>query len=343
MMSIADARARYRESLDRATGWLLGRQGPDGSLRPVGAGLSAYYKAPLAFASRGELEAALRLLAWVKANALTPDGDLGGPYGRGAMAFNAAYPNAWVIAGAQKLGAYDVARPALRHLLTLQDETGGFWRVKPDAKPPGEVSAAGAYTGAIVPGTQDLLNASMAGHVCLATGLLDEARRAGDFLLRMLEAQPAARERIYVMWHAGHGLLTEFPPDNAMAFVIDARAETQNYFQLGISASFLARLYQATERSAYLQAAKTYLDLTENLAADRYSIGKAGKVGWGAAYVYRLTREPKYLDMSLAVGEALMGLQSDSGGWVGTRPEAAQVEVTAEFITLLHEMQEALA
>lgn len=338
---LVETRNAAREAIDRAVEWLLAQQSSDGSFEPLDAGLYCYYKSPMALACRGEVEAGVRLTSWIKANALTEQGDLGGRYGRGLMAFNATYPNAWVTCGAHRLGMYDVSYPAIRHLLTLQDpDTGGFYRVRPDTRPEGEPSPAGVYTGGIVPGGQDLLCASMAGLACLATGHVDQAVKAGAFLDRMYNIQPAPSERVYTQARNGE-LITEFPADQAVAFVIDGRETGQNYFQVGIAAAFLARLYQATGTTHYLDLAKSYLDLTDHFGPDRYSVGKSGKVGWGAAYVYRLTGEERYLSIALAVTEALIKLQGTSGSWVESAPQATRIEVTSEFITLLTEMQEA--
>lgn len=338
-----EIRHAMRESIDRAVAWLLAQQSPDGSFKPVEAGLYCYYKSPMALACRGEVEAGVRLTSWITTNALIETGDLNGRYGRGAMAVNATYPNAWVTWGAHRLGMFELSLPTIQHILTLQDtDTGGFYRVLPDTQPEETPSAAGTYGSGVVPGGQDLLCASMAGIACLTTGHVDRAVRAGDFLDWMFAAQPTPAERVYTQAR-GHELITEFPADQAIAFAIDSRETGQNYFQVGIAAAFLARLYQATGTNRYLDLAQAYLDLTNHFAPDRYSIGKAGKIGWGAAYVYRLTGNERYLSMSIAVIEALIGLQGPSGSWVESAPQATRVEVTSEFITLLSEMQEVLA
>src|SRR5690606_12526694 len=90
---LVETRNAAREAIDRAVEWLLAQQSSDGSFEPLDAGLYCYYKSPMALACRGEVEAGVRLTSWIKANALTEQGDLGGRYGRGLMAFNATYPN----------------------------------------------------------------------------------------------------------------------------------------------------------------------------------------------------------------------------------------------------------
>jgi hypothetical protein len=343
--SIESARTTFRTAIQQGKDWLRSQQNQDGSMKGSNdGGVATFYKTPLALISRGEVEAAGRLLDWIGTKDQLETGDFGSNSGRGAMRFNAAYPNSWITCGAHKAGAYGVAQKAMQYILTLQDpDTGGFFRVLPGTKPPVEQTGDDIYQGGVAPGGMDVLNASMSGLACLAMGRIDAARRAGGFLHRVFAAQPQPESQFYFQWRAGDGLITNFPEDEQIPFVVDARNENQNYFQIGIAAAFLSRLHLVEPDKGHLDLARGYLNILDGYADDRYAIGKAGKVGWGASYVYRLTGDPKYLDITLQVGSALIGRQGGSGTWVETAAPYFQVEVTSEFVTLLSEMQEAFA
>lgn len=339
-----ESRGQVRGARDRGAQWLLDHQRPDGALKDTDNTLATYFKSPLAFSSAGEGAAGKQLLSWVRENALTSIGDFAGTAGRGTQAHNATYANAWLIVGAQRLGDYDLAHRAVERLLQLRFDGGGFYRVTPDQNVPSPSEQdGGVYTSGLVPGTTDLLCTSMSGHACLATGRLHEAQMAGDLLCRMWEAQPNVSDGVYFQWHDRDGLVTDFSKDVADAFMIIASATKQKYFQVGIAASFLAKLYEVTGNDKYRQVACGYLDATDFFAEDRFSTPQSGKVGWGAAYVYRITGDSKYQDIARAVGDSLVTLQGGTGSWVeDSQDMSRQLEVTSEFVALLNEIEDAL-
>lgn len=342
--TLKESRDQVRGARDRGAQWLLQQQRPDGALKDTDNTLATYFKTPLAFSSAGEGAAGKQLLSWVRENALTSIGDFAGTAGRGTQAHNATYANAWLIVGAQRLGNYDLAHRAVERLLQLRFDGGGFYRVTPDQNVPSpNAQDGGLYTSGLVPGTTDLLCTSMSGHACLATGRLREAQMAGDLLCRIWEAQPNVPEGVYFQWHEHDGLVTDFSEDAADAFMIIASATKQKYFQVGIAASFLAKLYEITGNDRYLQVACEYLDATDCFADDRFSTPQSGKVGWGAAYVYRLTGDSKYQNIARTVGESLVALQGATGSWVEESQDMSrQLEVTSEFVALLNEIEDAL-
>lgn len=342
--SISASRERARRARNLGAQWLLGHQQANGALRESDNTLATYFKTPFAFSNSGEGAAGKHLLSWVRDHSLTANGDFEGEAGRGTQAHNATYANAWLIVGAQRLGDYHIAQRAVKRLLERRFEGGGFYRVMPDQDVPAQDQQdEGVYTSGLVAGTTDLLCTSMSGHACLATGRLAEAQAAGDFIRRMWEAQPDIAEGVYFQWHEHEGLITKFSADAADAFMIIANQTKQKYFQVGIAASFLAKLYEVTGDDAYLQVARGFLDSTDGFAEDRFSTPQAGKVGWGAAYVYRLTGDAKYQEIAQAVGDSLVSLQGESGSWVEDSNDITrQLEVTSEFVALLNEIEDAL-
>ena len=112
----------YRQAAIKATRWLMTQQQPDGSLRPVDHGLAACHKVPFALAVMGEEERAARLCAWVIDQLMDEEGDFTKTYPRmGLMERFYQYPNAWLAAGAHKLGVFSLScAAAASHAL-------GYW------------------------------------------------------------------------------------------------------------------------------------------------------------------------------------------------------------------------
>lgn len=332
--------AAFRKGRDKGASWLLAHQQPSGAFRPEGNTVATYYKALWALGSSGNGSAGLRLAAWIRDNALAPDGDFAGPDGRGSQSANATYSNAWIILGAQRLGAFDVSYPAARKLLRLRTPHDGFYRVLPGAGPGAATPGSEVYASGAVPATTDLLSTSMSGLACLAVGYADAAREAGDHIVRMWQRQPDLPRRVYFQWHDEEELLTDVPGEAAASFCIDAGATQQRYFQVGIAAAFLAKLFEVTGEESYLRVAREAIDVTTSFAADRYATPQSGKVGWGASYVYRLTGEARYSEIACAVGHGLLALQGGTGCWGEEHGDLErQLEITAEFVALLNEIE----
>jgi hypothetical protein len=238
---------------------------------------------------------------------------------------NYAYPNAWMVCGAQKLGRHDIAYPGMRFLLGLQHpETGGFrmQRDKMDA-------------------IQDVLNASQAGNACLNSGNLDAALKVGGFLRMMWDAQPYPDRELFFVYKPGVGLRTEFPDERQRLHSIRVDTPRQAYFNMGIAAAFLARLTMATGDTTWADLGAQYLEIGFNVLDELYETAQVGKVGWGAALIYVVGGDERHLRLAERVGEAMIAQQTDTGGWDNTGGyvnDAIRAEVTAEFIVLFDEM-----
>ncbi len=325
--------APYIAARDRAAAYLVARQSPDGLIGEPEWGMGAYYKAAWALAATGRTQNAARLLSWVRQHSFDPQtGDFRGENPRGA-ALDAIYPypNAWLTIGAHKLGAFDVARKAADFLVTLQDPNSGGFRARIDVEPE--------------KAPQDVLSSSQAGLACLFGGRLGNARACGGFLRRVMDAQPDPERRLYFVWQRG-ALRTEFKPESATFFVLQADQPLQWYFMMGIAAAFLCRLAMASGEPSPLELAGRYLDLAFRCTDAMYETAQVGKVGWGAALAYQLTGEARYCDLALRVAAALLAQQNTDGSWHNTggfTHQAVTDEVTAEFVVLLDEMIQGLA
>lgn len=318
--------AELLRARDRGVEFLRAHQRADGAVgNPEKDGCGPYYKTVWAFAAGGQPEAGNRLGSWLRDNVQTPDGDFVGPLRGTLHDNNYAYPNAWMLIGAHKLGRYDLFVPGIRFLATLQDaETGGFrmQRDRPDA-------------------IQDVLNASQAGNALLLAGRTDDALRVGRFLRTVWEAQPRPSEELFFVWKPGQGLRREFPPERQRLHSIRTDTPRQAYFNAGIAPAFLCRLAMATGDASWVDLGKSYIEIAFHTLDEMYETAQVGKVGWGAALLYGCTGEARYRDLATRVGEAMLAQQTDSGGWDNTGGyvnDAVRAEVTAEFVVLLDEM-----
>jgi hypothetical protein len=236
-----------------------------------------------------------------------------------------AYPNAWIVAGAQKLGRFDVARRGAEFLLLLQNaEEGGFRTQRDNEESP-----------------QDVQCTAQAGNALLMTGHIAEARNAARFLRTLWEAQPDPDNALYFVYKPGFGLKTDFPEERQRLGSVQLGRSRQMYFNMGIAAAFLAKMTMTTSDGEWADLGSRFLELAFRFGDDMYETAQVGKVGWGAALVYACTRDDRFLGLAERVGEALIAQQTDTGGWDNTGGyvnDAIRTEVTAEFIVLLDEM-----
>jgi hypothetical protein len=316
---------KLMDSRERGVQYVLGHQRADGAVgNPEKDGLGPYYKALWAFAAAGRSEQGSRLATWVTKNVLTEEGDFAGEMRGKLFDYSYAYPNAWMIAGAQKLGRFDVSRRGIEFLLGLQHETGGF-RIQRDNED----------------APQDVINSAHAGNACLFTGHLAEAKTVGRFLRTVWDAQPYSDRELFFVYKPGQGLRTDFPEDRQRMHSIRIDTPRQMYFNMGIAAAFLARLSMATGDGSWVGLGRNYLQIGFNVLDEMYETAQVGKVGWGAALVYGATGDEKMLHLAERVGDALVAQQTDTGGWDNTGGyvnDAIRIEVTCEFIVLLDEM-----
>ena len=102
------------------------------------------------------------------------------------------------------------------------------------------------------------------------------------------------------------GLITEFKDDD-IRFVMSANAERdQFFFHPGIAAGFLSRLYLHTNEKKWLELAKLYMLIAEKSSDYLWHTLRAGKVAWGNALLYRITKEKKYYDMAIRAGKNII-------------------------------------
>jgi len=324
---------RYTRARDLGADFLGSRQRPDGMVGDVTtAGLGGFYKAAWALAAAGRTDAAARLAGWIRRHGITPEGDFACEFSRGPLEQVYPYPNAWLAAGLHRLGAYDLSRPAMRFLATLQDpESGGI----------------ATRVGGPAPNVrQEVMSSAMTGIAALATGDQSIADGVSRFLRRVLDAQPEPKRLLCHVYVPGRGVITEFAPEDAAAYAVYADRPLQAYFQYGIGAAFCVRYFQATGDRAALDDAARFLVPAHNACDAMYQTAQVGKVAWGAALLAGCTGDSRHRALAERAVAALLDQQNPDGPWDNTggyTTEAMRDEVTAEFVSILDEVLQGLA
>jgi len=282
----------------------------------------------------GQGERVAKLCSWISANAMDEDGDLTLLYPRQGL-HSQFYPiaNAWVLIGAQVSGQFRVSVPAAGFLTSLQHpQTGGFLQGGPEAALDSE---------------QDAMTTATAGLACLYAGQFEAAEKAGDYLVHLLEAQPASAPRLFFVTRNGLDLVREYPEEEAAAYAIAVGKEQQWYHVAGLAAGFLARLSEATGDENFLSIAGQYLNAADSCGSDRYTAETSAFFGWGAAVLHAVTGIANFRRIAVAVADGLLEVQLANGSWLkasfGEDEESDVVDATAEGIIAMTAILQALA
>ena len=339
---------RLEAAVARGLEWIESNVSAGGQVGPRDGGIAAYYKMLFALSAGGRARTANRVANWVRRTVQTEEGDFA-PGGRGRVFSRLyVYPNAWLVYGAHRLGRLDISRPGALFLVSFQDTcSGAFHSMRGDVSGAEEPGPYVAQSEAQSERTAELMCTAMSGLASLYVGYVQEAVKAGDFLCKMLTSQPHPQRMLYTMYDLQEQrLITDYPTHLAQAFAVDARELAQYYFQLGIAAAFLSKLYAAVRQDCYLRAARGYLDFISGCREDRFSTPQSGKLAWGGAYLVQLTGEEKYIDVVRNVTRYLCESQHPDGHW-GEIKEAADLpgvlDLTNEFVSILIESLPAVA
>ncbi len=314
------------DSAGRAAKWLLALLEADGSLRG-GTDLRAYYKTPCALLANGYVREADLVLDYIERRYMKADGDDLEGSGVPWFASYRTYLHSWICCAAMMRGRFELARHMSGVIATYHNpSSGGFF-------------ADEART------VEEVMTTSMAGVACLWAGKGDLAEAAGNWLRSLWLAQPDLRRGLYTSWRRNE-LVTQFSEAEAGGCLVDASKARQYYFQYGISAALLASLAGSSGDMAWLDLARKFLHASAHCGPDRYQTPQSGKIGWGAAWTFRLSRHPADFELSATVAHGLCALQNGDGSWLATgvyggesaNADSVTIDVTAEFAILQSHM-----
>ena len=295
---------KLMSAVARGADAIIREQKPDGS---IGPDISYSYKAVWPLALSGRVLEATRLLDWFFAEFYKPNGEFRcgkNIYAPNQVNWRFLYPNAWLAIGAIHLDRLEISTPVGIFIERHQSENGGF----PSSR---EIVSGN------VP--QDMLSACMGGLVLLYQRKLEKAFKAGQFLIDLYEAQPDPKNHIYMNLTPSGRLLTEYPVELSYMYVINKSLPKQPYFAPGAAMAFLSKLFMISGKNEYLVYAEKYCHLVmspySEISYGLFDYPTQGKIGWGAANLYRATKNPIYRSISERVAEYLIKNQLEDGCW----------------------------
>lgn len=317
-------------SRQRGVDFLLSHIAGDGAVADTGGGRVTWYRLPWSLAVSGETETAFRVLSWIERTGLSAEGQFHGGmvWDNVANQTTNTYPETILAYGAWLLRRPDVANRAMSFACRFQDPvTGGIWMTRERL---GRDDAQ-----LLFPTAQFGMSAVLTGHV-------DQARRAGEWMTQLWEAQPELPGRLYTIWRASGGLLLDAPPDIDVRHVVnDARLERQLHYNGGIAAAFLTHLAMATGESRWIDYARRYQHFSMSSCNEQFLTKQVCKSAWGAGLLYLATRDATYLPWIERMGRWFADGQDADGGWSNTAyiephpPLRHRLEITAEFVVHL--------
>jgi hypothetical protein len=331
---------RYKETIRKTTEWVLNnpekiRAEPD---------LQGHYKAPYLWAAVGNMDMAGQCRRLIVERFLRKDGDFRTEEDfKGFRGFPCSppnqyiYSNGWIITGMQKVGAYDIANKGLAFILRFQDPNHGGFYFSFDAKKK-----------KIDTRLMDSSSTASAGLACLACGRLEEAKRGGDFLVRLLELQPEPDRHFYSCMKPDGTLQTDvfgnenqWDPDSRKQKCLSAEHDGMKELTwlIGKPTKFLAKLYAATGEDRYLAGARQAFDFFHKLDRGAWTNYASCKTMWAGSELYRITGEKVFAETAVRILDYFSESQSTEGSWVHSlwyrdeseQPLADTMDITQEF------------
>lgn len=301
---------RYRQAARKAVEFQLQHQQPNGGYIWDGFVKDAYHKQTYSWLMSGEFGRAQRLLNWVKAETLLPDGQLKDYHGD-------AYKLAWFFQGAHRMGRFDISCPVMNFLISQQTESGG-WRhfAKDDLT--------------------RVLPTAWAGVAALYAGRLDAAERAAAWCVSLLDQQRDKTKFYYQMTCDGNLATLDTHPK---ALYIDAQKPKQPYWEVGLPQMLMCRMHMATGDKSYLAHATRFFEWNFQLCEDRFIHTGSGKSSLANAVYWLLTGDERAKEAVIAFCARLVATQTPQGSWrVGESDSLlTHLDAAAEFSVWLQE------
>jgi hypothetical protein len=197
----------------------------------------------------------------------------------------------------------------------------------------------------------DLRSTALGGLICLHTQHLDVAESCGEYIIRLLNLQPDILRGFYLIRNVEGKLISDFRPEDERFFLISRNQVQPLYYALGLAVSFLANLFVATNQKKFLLTAEQYFEVCERFAPNIYQHYYSGKLGWGLAQLYKITRKDIYGRLATKIADHLISMQLSTGAWYinglfsdfKMQPLATTIDRTAEYSIWLKLMADELS
>jgi len=261
--------ARYRDSVEHASDYLLSALDDKGSLGQEADDIASYYKIPYLLYTNGKTVAASRTIDFIAERFMLPTGDFANsPKEKTQEPVLKAFPtyvNAWLAISAQKMNRFEIAYPAYKYLRDFyHPEQGGFVTERP----------YGQGDDAL-----DVFTTAHLGMVSLMGGDLGKAKRAGNFLQCAYSMQPDLNSGFYLRLGSDGRHITSFDEAESKYYLIHGNQPDQFFFVLGYIVGFLAKLYSATDDESYLSNAKAYVEILNRCHSSVFQTRLSNQVG----------------------------------------------------------------
>lgn len=292
-----ERRERYNASLGRFATWFNGYCKPDGSLDAPNLGCPAYMPVPVYALAIGDAELCFRTLDYIERR-VTHDDSFLRPAGKPMLPYRAA----WMLMGATIAKHSALAAKLETWMLGFQHEpTGGFF---------GTEAARQAGEGEICFDSTTIVCAALA-----EAGKIEQAKRAGEFLLSQVHNQPAYDDRFHLVWDTRRkDVVTEFDPQQSRLFVIEWNRPHQYLYKIGLLARAFTILYFKTSSLDYLNLAEIFYERAAR-SPNVWTNTLAHKLGWAAYTLHCQTHKPEYLEGACRVADRVANLQQPDGAF----------------------------
>ena len=329
----SERRERYEHAVSQSLAWLANQQESDSSFGlDVNEGVNPIFVIPMTYLWGGMPSRCFGIIERIRSLYIQQDGTLYRPAASKIITDRMQVPYAlgWVIRATAACGAQDVPRILADRLAYFQHkDSGGLFGTQEHADH--------------AKGIIDLASTGMGGLGFLATGQLDRACAAGDYLAKWLTRQDDSQTRLLCQWHTEQGLLneeasSEQPVNPNAPLIIGHNKPYTGYWLSGILLAFLAELYMITGRQSYLNTASQVFDFTE-ASPELGNVCAAHKFAWGAARLFVAKNDRRYIEAACRVADRLVQAQHPEGYFVHEDfcsiddeiPQRPKVSVTSQF------------
>jgi len=316
---------QYIHAASRTLEWAARLLKNNGSFPGVAREVDAYYFGPLAFSLGGYVQEPKRVLSYIE-NTFLSNGDVNNPHDTNLQGA-ANFRNAWLCAGAHRSSEYRISYSMANQLKHCQSPLTGGVAVYKTTPSDTQITDMGTTAAA-----------SMA---FLATGQLEAALQAGDFLANILiHKQPNARHRILLRTDWEGKWFSQFPAAEAKRYEIRIGEPGQVYWFLGIAMAALAQLYATSGKEHYLQAGRTVFEWTKACQPGAFEDLTAAKVGLGTSALYTATDDTEFSTAAIRVGDMLVKTQLPEGVWL-RRPTITKLQEQPLAVSLSTSLERA--
>lgn len=301
-MNIQEKISNYQFTINKASNWLESLQDNNGEIEASEDG-AFYYRLLWTWTVLGRTKNSQKLIEWIKSEEWH-NGNIGktNPI---LLTKHYSYIFSNLVIGLYLNNEYKLALQGLNTLLRYQDKnSGGFQNAHENLEPNGLCEN---WTSAQI------------GMAFLLAGEIEVARKTGDFLIKNWEMQNDIENQLFFVYDVNSKSLLKDSDEAGMTYILNKEDSRQWFWGPGLVAAFLCHLYRYTQDSKYLTYAKKYQDFVQSCTEKQFDGIEVCKTGLGAAELYSITKDEKYRDWAIKVGDYFCKTQKADGRWVDDR------------------------